>query len=36
MLLETNTIVSKTIYISLAVQIITTVISLDGLFKKLI
>ena len=35
MLLESNTIVSKTIYISLAVQIITTLISFDGLFKKI-
>jgi len=35
MLLETNTIVSKTIYLSLIIQIITTIISFGGLFKKL-
>ena len=35
MLLETKTLVSKTIYASLVVQIITTIISLDGLFKKI-
>ena len=35
MLLKYDNIVSKTIYASLAVQIITTVISLGGIFKKL-
>jgi len=35
MLLKANTIVSKTIYFSLVVQIITTIISLEGLFRKI-
>jgi hypothetical protein len=35
MLLKADNIVSKTIYASLAVQVITTVISLNGLIKKL-
>ena len=35
MLLKPDTLVAKTIYASLAIQIITTIISLDGLFKKL-
>jgi len=35
MLLETNTLVSKTIYFSLVVQIITTIVSLGGLFVKI-
>lgn len=35
MLLKANTLVSKTIYISLIVQILTTLISLGGLFIKL-
>uniref|UniRef100_A0A6C0C522 Uncharacterized protein n=1 Tax=viral metagenome TaxID=1070528 RepID=A0A6C0C522_9ZZZZ len=35
MLLETNTLVSKTIYLSLIIQIITTIISFEGLLKKL-
>jgi bacteriorhodopsin len=35
MLLETTTVVSKTIYLSLIIQIITTIISFEGLFKKL-
>tara|TARA_A100001015_G_C14949752_1_gene696224 strand:+ start:379 stop:1074 length:696 start_codon:yes stop_codon:yes gene_type:complete len=34
MLLKANNIVSKTVYASLAIQIITTIISLDGLRKK--
>ena len=35
MLLKANTLVSKTIYLSLIVQILTTLISLGGLFVKL-
>ena len=35
MLLKPDTLVAKTIYASLVVQIITTLISLDGLFKKI-
>ena len=35
MLLETNTLVSKTIYFSLVVQIITTIVSFGGLFVKI-
>jgi hypothetical protein len=35
MVLETNTLVSKTIYFSLVVQIITTIVSLGGLFVKI-
>ena len=35
MLLKANTLVSKTIYISLIVQILTTLISAGGLFAKL-
>jgi len=35
MLLKPNTVVAKTIYASLVIQIITTVISLEGLFKSL-
>ena len=35
MLLKPNTIVAKTIYASLVIQIITTLISLEGLFKSL-
>lgn len=35
MLLKPNTLVAKTIYASLAIQIITTIVSLDGLFKKI-
>ena len=35
MLLKANTLVSKTIYISLIVQILTTLISAGGLFSKL-
>ena len=35
MLLKANTLVSKTIYISLIVQILTTLISAGGLFVKL-
>ena len=35
MLLETNTLVSKTIYLYLIIQIITTIVSFGGLFKKL-
>ena len=35
MLLKANNIVSKTIYFSLVVQIITTLISLEGLFRKI-
>jgi bacteriorhodopsin len=35
MVLETNTLVSKTIYFSLVVQIITTIVSFGGLFVKI-
>jgi len=35
MLLKPNTFVAKTIYASLAIQIITTIISFDGFLKKL-
>ena len=35
MLLKPDTLVSKTIYFSLVVQIITTLISLEGLFRKI-
>ena len=35
MVLETNTLVSKTIYFSLVVQIITTIVSFWGLFVKI-
>jgi len=35
MLLETNTLVSKTVYFSLIVQIITTIVSFGGLTQKL-
>ena len=35
MLLKPNTVVAKTIYASLVIQIITTLISLEGLFKSL-
>ena len=35
MLLKADSVVSKTIYASLVIQIITTIISLEGLFKKL-
>ena len=35
MLLKPNTLVAKTIYASLVIQIITTLISLEGLFKSL-
>lgn len=35
MLLKPDTLVSKTIYASLVIQIITTIVSFDGLFKKL-
>ena len=35
MLLKPDTLVAKTIYTSLAIQIITTIVSLYGLFKKL-
>ena len=35
MLLKPNNFVSKTIYFSLVVQIITTLISLEGLFRKI-
>ena len=35
MLLKPNTLVSKTIYFSLVVQIITTLISLEGIFRKI-
>lgn len=35
MLLKADTFVSKTIYFSLVVQIITTLVSLEGLFRKI-
>ena len=35
MLLKPNTLVSKTIYFSLVVQIISTLISFEGLFRKI-
>jgi len=35
MLLKPDTIVSKTIYFSLVVQIITTLVSFEGLFRKI-
>ncbi len=35
MLLKPDTLVAKTIYASLVIQIITTIVSFDGLFKKL-
>ena len=35
MLLKPDTLVAKTIYASLVIQIITTIVSLDGLFKKI-
>ena len=35
MLLKTNTLVRRTFYYSLAAQIITTIVSLDGIFVEL-
>jgi hypothetical protein len=35
LLLKANNIVAKTVYASLAIQIITTIVSLAGIFKKL-
>ena len=34
MLLKPDTLVSKTIYASLVIQIITTIVSFDGLLKN--